>query len=336
MKRSLKRSKSLNKRSNKRSRSRSDKISDLSKYQSPYKHIDLWYGPKQKNTVAEPHKRIFKTRETGRTGNQLFEYVFWTLMTLEHGGIFENTYTNLPRPFDKLPKTFQIKKNETQDLGLKNYHELIPGYPMSFKYYANKRHLLQQLLNMETFTKKYDIVIHVRLDDVFGSIIDHPELKDYTVLPFSFYENVFKVIKKVHGPTKSLKILLLGRTVDSFQKKILEDLTDYIKKVSGSKNVLYKSGSVTEDLIDIMSSPILVGSTSSFWTIPTFLSNISEEIHIPVFGQTNMYHYFDFDSVVYKNYVRRYSERDNYTIYGYLLPFTEKIQKETIELMYDR
>ena len=323
-------------RSSKRSSKKESEFKNLlEKYTSPYIHNDLWYGPPETHKVSDPHKRVFKTRKTGRLGNQLFEYIFWALMTMQYGGTFKNTYKPFPRPFDKGPEIFTINKNETLDLGLSQYDELIPGYPMSFKYYSRHRQLIRSLLNIGSYSKKYDIVIHVRLDDVFD---DYMAYNDYTVLPFSFYDDVFKVIKKEHGPTDLFKILLIGRTIDSFQEKILDDLTEYIKKVSSSSDVRKQTGSVTEDMTAIMESPILIGSTSSFWCWPSFLSNICTEVHIPVFGQTNIYHYFDEpDSIlkITKNYIMRELLNENYRIYGYLLR-TGRIRKVEIELMYDR
>ena len=309
----------------------------IKKYIGPYIHADLWYGPREKHTVSDPHKKIYKTRKTGRLGNMLFEYMFWYLMTCYYGGTFKNIYEPFPKPFDKLPNTFTINKHDEvfKYLNFSNYHELIPGYPMNFKYYSHSRKLLKSLLNIETFTKKYDIVIHVRLDDVFD---DSMAYDDYTVLPFSFYDDVFKVIKKQHGSTCNFKILLIGRTIDSFQEKVLEDLTQFIRKVSGSKDVNKQTGTVTEDMTAIMSSPILIGSTSSFWCWPSFLSNICTEIHIPVFGQTHIYHYFEGPDAIIKitkNYIMRELPNDNYRIYGYLLR-TNRIRQVDIALMYDR
>lgn len=297
----------------------------MSKFNPKYKHVEINSRSVQKYTIADPHKNIFKTRQTGRFGNQMFEYMFWYLMAMQHGGIFKNTYSKpFPAPFDNLPSVVEF--GTPVDIGLSNYKERIPGYPMNIKYYANHRDLLIRRLKIPQFKIKYDLVVHVRLDDVFG---DHP---DYTVLPLSFYRDCFASIKKSYDTTK-FKILLIGRPINDFQKKIFMDIRNCVSKLSGSKKVITQTGTMTEDLVSIMQSPILIASTSSFWFWPSFLSLNSKRVYIPIFGQTNMYYYFASDTKFYKKYAVR--SIDNYKIYGYLMAIKEKIYKDEIHKMYD-
>ena len=299
----------------------------MSKFNPRYKHIEINSRSVQKYTVNDPHRNIFKTRQTGRFGNQMFEYMFWYLMAMQYGGIFKKSYLKpFPAPFDNLPNIIQF--DTPVDVGLSGYKEKIPGYPMNIKYYAANRELLINSLNIPQFKVKYDLVVHIRLDDVFGN---HP---DYTVLPFSFYKDCFASIKKTYDTSK-FKILLIGRPINDFQKKIFMDIQKYITLLSGSKKVMAQSGTMTEDLVALMQSRILIASTSSFWFWPSFLSLNSRRVYIPIFGQTNMYYYFSNDTKFYKKYAVRSIDK-NYKIYGFILNIKEKIYKDQIQTMYEK
>ena len=50
----------------------------------------------------------------GRTGNKIFEYMFWRLIAIHYGKCFSSEF-DFPYPFDQLPKNIYFP--EKQDLG---------------------------------------------------------------------------------------------------------------------------------------------------------------------------------------------------------------------------
>lgn len=291
-----------------------------------YEHIEL-LDRIETYKVNKPPKGIFKTRDTGRFGNQMFEYVFWYLMAMQYGRTFKNIYKPFPAPFDKLPNT--VKFSKPMNVGLSKYRERIPGYPMNIKYFAKNRDLIIDALRVPQYKVKYDLVVHVRLDDIFDE-----QFPEYTVLPFSFYRDCFKSLNASYNVSK-FNILIIARPINEFQKKVFKDIVKYIKQLSGSKRVKSQTGTMTEDLTAIMKSKLLIASTSSFWFWPSFLSYNSERVYIPVFGQSHLYYYFadKKNTQIHKNYAVRMIDK-NYKIYGFPINLDEKIYEDTIELMY--
>lgn len=76
---------------------------------------------------------------------------------------------------------------------------------------------------------------------------------------------------------KTTRILLVGYPFDAMQQEIFEDVHRYFRVRTGSTNIhTQKAGSIDADLISIMEGAILVCSTSTFWAMASWLSNVPQ------------------------------------------------------------
>jgi hypothetical protein len=258
---------------------------------------------------------VYKTRQTGRTGNELAEYFFWYLRALKHGKNFECTYEGeFPFPFNKLPKT---QKNP-----LKKW--IIPtpveSYPLSMKYYYKHRDFIKVLLKNEKVHEKTDIVIHVRLDDIMNNMCE------YTLLPSSYYMNIleklpfFRTVKIVarckNGQSKSQV------HEDIIQKYLLDYLKEIIEHSFQFCTVdICNTDDISKDYETIMQAETFIGSTSYFWTWPIFVSDNIKKVYYPDFGVIKKFDLYKFNhcetikvKVPFKNKITDYEKFFDYKI----------------------
>lgn len=244
--------------------------------------VDFFFEMNKKMRCRKINEKetSYTTRDFGgRLGNQLFEYIFMRLMAIQYGANFKSIW-KFPAPFEKAAIMSKPKK---RNIGLDKFHECMLDYPMDMKYFRDHIPLIRSFFNFPNLSQKYDVCVHVRLDDVFG---DHPE---YTALPFSYYESVFQQIPKKMAES----ILLIARPVGQYQIKFLQDLQKFIEKLRGGPIVQVQTGSITEDVLAIMQCHTLVGSIGSFWVWPVLLSPVCKVIYVPLFGQNYVYHFFE-------------------------------------------
>ena len=273
---------------------------------------------------------MYTVRETGRLGNILFEYFFWRLLSMsnrqtfvnklnvdEFGKVTKSKTPSFPKPFSGLIN-FIPAKDQLQLVPKLNVTN-IPEYPMSFKYFCKYRDLLRNMIipKRVDVDQMYDIAIHIRLDnDVFNK--DEPL---YTILPLSFYRDVIVNLQTLHGSLEKCRIVVIGRPLTDIQSKIIDDVYNYVVKLTGSKNVVLQSGTISEDMLAIMNSRILVCAVSSFWFWPSYLSLVNNEIHCPMFGQCKAYQFDKYTSPTYR-------------VYRYDTKLTKKIDLEHVHMMY--
>lgn len=303
-------------------------------------------------TIGNPHKYIYKVEDTGgRFGNVLFEYFFWRLLSMNNHKTFKNTLNvsdvgivtdlkntsnpSFPRPFNKLANYVHKDNQNILTPTLNKYsRDIVAPFPMNFKYYANYRNLLRSLLNKpDLLSKPIDIVVHIRLDnDVFSE--DEPL---YTILPISFYKNAIKTIQRKHGSLVNKKILIIGRPLTEAQKTIFNDIKECIKHESSSKYVYTQTGTISEDMTAMMSSKIMICAVSTFWFWPAYLSQTCNELHVPIFGQTKAYRFFNNIGSDFLKETRNLKLRitqENLSIYGYKINIKQKITIRTVENIY--
>lgn len=208
----------------------------------------------------------YYTRETGRTGNTIFEYVYWRLRAKQDGKAFECTYPNFY--YSKADK--YVPKTDIEDKQIKSVKE----YPFSLEYYKNHREEIREFLHYEDTSLKYDTVIHLRLDDILNDCMA------YTLLPFSNYIELFKEIKNDVND-----ITIIGRAVDGMQEEYTECLRRSLEALMPDKKITISlNNSVKEDFDIISSCKTLVASTSVFWFWSSFLSNNVEKVFYPNWG----------------------------------------------------
>ncbi len=273
---------------------------------------------------------MYTVRESGRLGNILFEYFFWRLLSMNNhktftnklnidnfGKVTESKNPSFPEPFNKLIN--HINSKNQLDLMPKLHINTtnIPDYPMSFKYYYNYRNLLRNMIQSHIQLPIYDIAIHVRLDnDVFNK--DEPL---YTILPLSFYRDAIIKIQELHGSLEKTKIVIIGRPLTDVQKKIMTDIHNYVETLTKNKTIILQSGTISEDMLAIMNSRVLICAVSSFWFWPSYLSLTNNEIHCPIFGQNKAYQFDKYTLSEYK-------------VYMYNIKLSKKIDLDHVYMMY--
>lgn len=240
---------------------------------------------------------LYKSKTTRRTGNALYDFIFLRLFSIQYGTRFDSS-SDFPFPFHNMnTSTFQ------QNIGF--YYDEIPNYPHDFVYYRNRKQYLIDLLNIEQVPFECDITIHLRLEDIFN---DHPM---YTLLPLSFYREVFSSFP-FYSP-----ICIIGKPINKEQVGIVREIEKLALLYFVDVRVRVIGRTIEDDFKTIMSSNILVGSTSSFWFWPAYLSNNVKEIHVPDFGQIQFMNLSSDDYVTIKKYKLKIKKK--LTINEYLL-----------------
>jgi GR25 family glycosyltransferase involved in LPS biosynthesis len=258
------------------------------------------------------------TRNTGRLGNKLFEYAYQRLVSKKYGLAFKSIYEKFPKPFDNIDTELAAFVSDPSIKLPKNYCE---RYPHSINLYKDHRSFFKEILTNDLSKEKVsDIVIHLRLDDVF----DH-EL--YTVLPFSFYKKVFDEILKNGQPMSS--VILVAKPVNDFDKEILEKLQTFLLvNYSKVNKVIIQSNSISDDIITLMSAPIAVHSVSSFPFWPIFLSDIVKDVYIPTFEHPR----FVTDATLEFN---NWESTDDLTVNKIRLSLDKKIERKELDRLFD-
>lgn len=222
-------------------------------------------------TTSIQGRNNYYTRNTGRVGNQLYEYVIWRLKALQDGKVFVNTH-ELPYPFDG-ENIVEYDRFGFQ-IGLP---ELIEPYPHNHEYYRNKLKIIKsffpkvkeiQIGNNLNYT-----AIHIRMDDIFNY------LQSYTFLPKHFYKNL----------TLEGSVLVIANCINEEQKKFMVDFMSFLADSHPKVVFSYKGNqSISDDFVDIIKAKKLICSTSTFWYFPALLSENIKEVVIPYYGVTKL------------------------------------------------
>jgi len=115
--------------------------------------------------------------------------------------------------------------------------------------------------------------------------------------------------------------MIIGRPLDELQHIIFNDICYYIKTLTGSPYVMSQSGTISEDMTAIMSCKILISAVSSFAFWPSYLG-MTNEVHIPVFGQNKIYKFDKYKNPTYKTYLYKTSLKKKITKDTYLRMYT--------------
>ncbi len=228
--------------------------------------------------------RVLRPRGAGRSGNLLYEYTVFRLLAMRFKKRFECEYA-LPAPFSMAPRTVPASAYEDLDLSTLEDGEVLPPYYFYYPWLMGRRRVVQDEIfpTVNVTSKKYDIAIHIRLGDAVSR--PHPE---YTALLPDFYKRVFARLVQEGKASKHSSILVMIADADPPEQRLVLDATAALaRQLTGSTNVVKVAGrNVSEDWTDLMSSRIVVASVGTFWMIPTFVSRVVREVHVPMYGRT--------------------------------------------------
>lgn len=244
----------------------------------------------------------------GRMGNRMYEFIMYRMMASHHCLPLSHEHYNFPRPFDQMDVNKTCLKWD-----LEPFNENIQVYPFHFKFYRNKRDRLISYLNItQTKRARCDVLIHLRLDDVFN---DHG---GYTLLPLSFYKAAFTRIGQVNTTC------FVGSALEPLHKRHVYDLRHFTRQYSKTTQ-WFGTQSIEKDFRVLMSAHIVIGSSSSFWFWPVYLSMHTKEIHVPIYDQTRA-----------MGLAEPNMSDDFVKVFAYPLPFKDKIKPNTYnKLFYD-
>lgn len=208
-----------------------------------------------------------------RTGNQMFEYAYATVAAIRYKRHMDCSSLHLPGPFTHLP----LVKDYTA--GVSHFPSAnrltLMKHVLSFRAYVGTRESLMRVWDMPPVpSPTCDIGIHIRLDDVFEA-----QHAMYVVLPIEWYQTVFQSMDFRKGT-----VCLFVRPIDDFQHRIVRKILNLLPPTT----VLFDSGDVDKDWTAMYGVREFVGSPSSFWFWPVWLSPNLERIHIPNIGLTQM------------------------------------------------
>lgn len=174
-------------------------------------------------------------------------------------------------------KTKAIFKSKSPMPYITRTHQAYINNPHDVSYYLPcRKELLNFVGTPESITlwDKYDVMVHVRLDDVSAGFWF------MSVLPKSYYRNVFKSITR----PKARVLIVCKPPHSDLLVAALEVAKEGIKEGGGGTTIDIQSENVAKDFTTLMRTKTIVlsASTFSFWV--AFLSPCITEVHLPHFG----------------------------------------------------
>ncbi len=218
------------------------------------------------NVIAKIVYRYLVHKSNGKT----FKY--------EQGDIPEKDWkgmSGLEEIFPKMKMTVPFSK-PTSMPDLKPSHDAYKSYPHDIKFFQPFKSEIMDLMGTKDIPRstKYDVIVHVRLDDVDSYNFMSP-------MPRSWYKEVFTAIAE-----KKDRILLVCRKPNKpFLSAALRAVQDGMKDAgAGTGTIDIQSANVADDFLVLLTAPVLVlsASTFSFWS--AFLNPNVTSVHLPYFG----------------------------------------------------
>ena len=216
---------------------------------------------------------VYKTRKTGRIGNESFEYAYWLLRCINDGKILICTYNKLWYPFNNAPmETLLLRR---KNINFSKEHD--PPYPFDVSDYLEYKEIIKEMIKFEEDPLKTDLVIHVRLDDIDTAAPEYFKLSDEYYLKILNNEHFKEIISEISS------ITIIGFSINHEQTERILKISELIKNNFENTvkiNTFYKNDPDT-DLRILGSSKYLIASTSTFWFWPVFISNNIRKIFYP-------------------------------------------------------
>ena len=195
---------------------------------------------------------FYKTRPTGRLSNQLYECVLARLMALRDHCEFECTYNIDSKIFN--PDLHVVQRPNIQ------LPSKIFIYPHDYKTYLKPNiENIRLLFDVEPVPEPYDLIIHLRLDDVL-------RFKGFHLLPRIYYENALLSLSKENIK----RVAIMCYDTSGFE--------DHVKEIKDMVSLYYDTDvlekrSVTEDFRDLCCCKYIISSCSTFCVLPALLND---------------------------------------------------------------
>jgi len=191
-----------------------------------------------------------------RTGNLLFQHAHARLRAALEGRLFADlNLLHSAAPFPLPPLAWESAEGRFEYGANENYM-------FDFATYRHHRAQLRRWFPAQA-RPSFDVVVHVRLDDVFG-----PN-EDYTLLPPEYYRQALAA---------------------ALQLRILRSVAALARNLTGAPTLVYSAGSAARHLAILGSGRALVASVGTFWFWPAYLSAATRRVHVPDWGVNRLYH----------------------------------------------
>ncbi len=197
---------------------------------------------------------------------------------MRHGKTFvanSQNYPKLLRVFPGLQSTIEPKPDEVY----KSYSRTKGGWMPFVDIYQPFLDQLRSVFLMSPSNysgKMYDVVIHLRLDDIIGSG------DNYSILPLAFYKDA---LTKIQNKRTVLLVYRQPEDKDKTLHLILRETRNAIMQVPGVEIVDAQTGTEQEDFNALcFAAPVALLSISTFSFWASFLSTTIREVHLPYWG----------------------------------------------------
>jgi hypothetical protein len=217
-------------------------------------------------------KRVDLTN--GRAGNVLLRTAFFYMMCSEFQKPFVNEALGTPEcnamgcPVSGVPPwhDFGLRRPPLANTTMDDHGMYHLAYFM-----PHRRYLRTHVFRPDPHHLRHDLVVHVRLDDIFN------DKHDYTLLPLSVYARMLRNINTTSVTTAAV----IGRALDADQREILHAVAGLLPK--HWRVHVSADNSLETDLRIMFGARILFGSISTLWGLPAILSPWLREVHAPLF-----------------------------------------------------
>jgi len=229
----------------------------------------------------------------GRAGNNALQIAFWYMMAAQ----FQRPFLNPLGLVGLLPGCAALGcpiasalPPPYHDFGLGRpplFNTTITPYMFAFKYYVpNRDYFRRHVFAPDPRPPRNDLVVHVRLDDVFGG---HP---DYTLCPLSYYAAALR-----HDHSRARSVAVIGHPQDVEQHEVLSAVAALTTVLLPAAVVrVFSRDSIDDDFRLLIGADRVIASTGTFWVWPALMSATLTTAHMPGFrDDAPMYPYLGLD-----------------------------------------
>lgn len=223
---------------------------------------------------------------TDRTGNWMFEHVFWRLMAMAHHTPYLDPFQWFKCPsgvFDcGAALDWNTNYETVRDFDAARVDHRVPHYPFHFSLYEPHKEAIETyMLRPRHCRDTWDLAIYMRLDDVAHS--DTYNYHWYTPVPMHFYARVLDRLAANHSAPMA-RIIIVGHPLTKLQHASMRRVAALVNATFRVTPVVHTDRSVDDDMQAIMNARVLIAAPGSFWFWPSFLSCVQHTVHVPRHG----------------------------------------------------